>query len=86
MKLALCLGRRRLWACGTIGLCNGTFYGDMINMSVIIMTLSLGIEVSVGTSDNCKDCALCGESVSLFVEVLGFKVEVEVEVVDWFQF
>jgi hypothetical protein len=58
---------------GQFGLCNGTFYGDMINMSVIIMMMSLGIEVSVGTSDNCKDCALCGESVSLLWKFLDLK-------------
>jgi hypothetical protein len=54
-------------------LCNGTFDGDVINPPVIIMTLSLGLEVDVGTPGNCKDCAVCGESVNLLWRFLDLR-------------
>jgi hypothetical protein len=55
------------------GLRNGTFNGDVINLSVIIMTLSLGVEVSVGTSGNYKDCVMCGKSVILLQRFLDLR-------------
>jgi hypothetical protein len=50
---------------GPFGLCNRTFDGDVTNLPVINMTLSLGVEIGIRTSGNCKDCALCGESIGL---------------------
>jgi hypothetical protein len=58
---------------GPFGLCNGTFNGDVINLPVIIMTLSLGFEIGILTSDNCMDCALCGESVGLLWRFLDLR-------------
>jgi hypothetical protein len=53
---------------GPFSLCNGTFDGD-----VIITTLSLGVEISIGTSGNCKDCVVCGESVSFLRRFLDLR-------------
>jgi hypothetical protein len=50
---------------GPFGLGNGTFDSDMIDLSVIVMVLSLGVEIGVGTSSNCKDCTVVGESFRL---------------------
>jgi hypothetical protein len=50
---------------GLFGLGNGTFDSDMIDLHVIIMTLSLGVKVNIGTSGNCEDCAMGGEGVGL---------------------
>jgi hypothetical protein len=54
---------RSLWACGTID-------SDVIDLLVIVMAMSLGVEVSVGTSGNCEDCAMGRESVSLLQRFL----------------
>jgi hypothetical protein len=60
----------------------------MINLPVIITTLSLGVEIGIGTSVNCKDCAMCGESVSLLRRFLvlrwrwiGFDFDLRVGIV-----
>jgi hypothetical protein len=58
---------------GPFGLCNGTFDGDVINLPVIITTLSLDVEVGIGTSCNYKDCAVCGESVSFLWRFLDLR-------------
>jgi hypothetical protein len=58
---------------GPFGLCNGTFDGDMINLPIIIMMLSLGVDIGIGTSNNCKDCAVCGESVCLLRRFLDLR-------------
>jgi hypothetical protein len=50
---------------GPFGLCNGIFDDDVINLPVRITTLSIGVEISIGTSDNCEDCAVCGKNISL---------------------
>jgi hypothetical protein len=50
---------------GPFGFCNETFFGDMIDLPIIIMTLSLGVKIGIGTSGNCEDCAVCGESIGL---------------------
>jgi hypothetical protein len=55
------------------GLCNGTFNDDVIKLRVIITMLTLGVEVNVGTLDNCKDCTICGESVGLLRRFLDLK-------------
>jgi hypothetical protein len=54
-------------------LCNGTFDDNMINLPIIIMMMSLGVEVGVGTYGNYKDCAVCGESVSLLWRFLDLR-------------
>jgi hypothetical protein len=55
---------------GPFGLCIGTFHGDVINLPIIIMMLSLGVEISIVTISNCKDCAVCGESIRLLQRFL----------------
>jgi hypothetical protein len=58
---------------GPFGLCNGTFDGDAINLPVIITTLSIGVEIGIRTSVNCKDCVVCGENVGLLWRFLVLK-------------
>jgi hypothetical protein len=58
---------------GPFGLCNSTFNDDVINLLIIITTLSLSVEVGVGTSGNCKDCAVFGENVSLLRRFLNLR-------------
>jgi hypothetical protein len=41
----------------------------MIYFLVIILTMSLGVKISIGASDVFKDCAMSWES---FVSLLGF--------------
>jgi hypothetical protein len=41
----------------------------MTYFSVVISTLSLGVEISIGASGNCKDCAMSWKS---FILLLGF--------------
>jgi hypothetical protein len=47
------------------GLGNWAFDTYMINLSIVISTLSLDVEISVGTSDNCEDYIMGGESFGL---------------------
>jgi hypothetical protein len=54
---------------GPLGLGNGSFNNNVVNLHVIVSTLSLGIKISIGASDDCKDCAMSGESSIL---LLGF--------------
>jgi hypothetical protein len=58
---------------GPFDLCNGTLDDDVINLPVIIRTLSLGVKIDIGTSDNCEDCAVCGESVDLLRRFLDLR-------------
>jgi hypothetical protein len=53
----------------SLGLGNGAFDTYVIYFSVIVLTLSLGVKVSIGASGDCKDCAMCWEC---FVSLLGF--------------
>jgi hypothetical protein len=39
----------------------------VIYLSVIVLVLPLGVEISVGTSSNCKDCAMGRESFTLLL-------------------
>jgi hypothetical protein len=47
------------------GLGNGTFDSNMVDLSIIVSTLSLGIKISVRTSSDYEDCVVSGESVGL---------------------
>jgi hypothetical protein len=53
---------------GPLGVGNGAFDSYAIDFSIIVPTLSLGVKVSIGTSCNCKDCAMGWEG---FVSLLG---------------
>jgi hypothetical protein len=52
-----------------LGLGNGTFDNYVIYFSIIVSALPLGVEVCIGTSGNCKDCAMSWKG---FVLLLGF--------------
>jgi hypothetical protein len=47
------------------GFGDGTFDSNMINLSIIVASLPLVIEISVGAFGYCRDCAMSGESVGL---------------------
>jgi hypothetical protein len=55
---------------GSFGLVDGAFDNYMIDLPIIVCVLSLGIEICVRTSGDCKDCAMGGESVRLLQRVL----------------
>jgi hypothetical protein len=55
------------------GFSNGTFDGNVIDLPVIITMLSLGVEVGIGASGNCDDCAMGGEGVSLLRRFLDLR-------------
>jgi hypothetical protein len=50
---------------GPLGLGNGVFDSDMVNLPIIVSTLSLHIKISIGVSGDCQDYAMGGESVGL---------------------
>jgi hypothetical protein len=45
---------------------------DVVNLSVIITPLPLVIEIGVGASGYCKDCAMSGEGVNLLQRLVDF--------------
>jgi hypothetical protein len=51
-------------------LCKGAFDDYVIYLSVIVSMLSLGVEISVGTSGNHKDYAMDWESFALLPRFL----------------
>jgi hypothetical protein len=55
---------------GPFGLGNRTFDSDVIDLPVIVVVLSLGVKIGVGTSGDCKDCAVGGEGVRLLQRLL----------------
>jgi hypothetical protein len=55
------------------GLGNMTFNNDVIDLPVIIVMLSLGVKIGVGTSSNCEDCAMGGKIVSLLRRLLNLR-------------
>jgi hypothetical protein len=50
---------------GSFGLGHWAFNNYMINLSIVISALSLGVEIDVGTSGNCADCVVGGEGFRL---------------------
>jgi hypothetical protein len=54
---------------GPLGLGNGAFDCYMIYFSVVESVLSLGVKADIGTSGDCKDCAMSWEC---FILLLGF--------------
>jgi hypothetical protein len=58
---------------GLFGLSNRTFNSDVIDLPVKITMLSLGVEVGVGTSGNCDDCAMGGEGAGLLRRFLDLR-------------
>jgi hypothetical protein len=64
---------------GLFGLGNGAFDNYMIDLSLIVYALSLGIKIGVRTSGDCEDCVMGGDSVGLLWRALGFVVEVVAE-------
>jgi hypothetical protein len=55
---------------GPFGLGDWAFDGYMVNLSIVISVLSLGVEISVGASGNCEDCAMGGEGFGLLRRLL----------------
>jgi hypothetical protein len=45
----------------------------VINLPVIITTMSFGVEVGVGTSGDCTNCDVCGESIGLLQRFLDLR-------------
>jgi hypothetical protein len=58
---------------GPFGLGNRTFNNNVIDMPITIVMLSLGVEINVGTSGNCDDCAMDGKIASLFQRFLDLR-------------
>jgi hypothetical protein len=58
---------------GPFGLGYGTFYNYMIDLSVVVYTLSFGIKISVWTTDDCEDCAMGGECIGLLWILLNLR-------------
>jgi hypothetical protein len=56
-----------------LGLGCGAFDSDMINLSVIVSMLSLGIKISNGASGDYQDCAEGGKSVDLLRRFLDLR-------------
>jgi hypothetical protein len=50
---------------GPFGLGYGAFDGDMIDLSIIVSELSLGIKIGVGASSDCEDCAVGGKGIRM---------------------
>jgi hypothetical protein len=50
---------------GPFSLGDWAFDGYMINLSIVISVLSLGVKIGVGTSSNCEDCAMGREGFRL---------------------
>jgi hypothetical protein len=50
---------------------NGAFDSYMIYFSIIVSVLPLGVIVCIGTSSNCKDCAMSWEGFALLLGFLG---------------
>jgi hypothetical protein len=59
------LGSERYGYVGPFDLCDGTFDGNVIDLSVIVSPLPLGVEIGVGDSDDGYDCTMGGESIGL---------------------
>jgi hypothetical protein len=50
---------------GPFGSGDGTFNRHMIDLSIVVSSLSLIVKVSVVASDDSEDCAVGGKVVSL---------------------
>ncbi len=50
---------------GPFGLGDGAFDGYMIDLSIVVSPLLLSVEINVGTSGDCEDCAMSGKSIGL---------------------
>jgi hypothetical protein len=52
-----------------LGLGNGAFDSYVIYYSVIVLALSLGVKIDIGSPGDCKDCAMSWEG---FILLMGF--------------
>jgi hypothetical protein len=76
---------------GPFGLGNWAFDSYMINLSILIFVMSLGVKIGVGTSDNCEDCVVGEECIILLRRLLdlwwrwqwwvGFGLDLRIDVV-----
>jgi hypothetical protein len=46
---------------------------DVIDLHVVITTLSLGVKISIGASNNCEDCVMGGENINLWRRFLDLR-------------
>jgi hypothetical protein len=46
---------------------------NVIDLHVVIMTLSLGVKISIGASSNCEDCVKGGENIDLWRRFLDLR-------------
>jgi hypothetical protein len=59
------LGRECYGYVGSLGLGNGVFNGNMIDLPRIVSTLPLSIKIGVRASGDCKDYAVGRETIGL---------------------
>jgi hypothetical protein len=50
---------------GPFGLDNEAFDNNVIDLPVIVSPLPLGVEIGVGASGDCEDCAMGGKTFGL---------------------
>jgi hypothetical protein len=50
---------------GPLGLGDGAFDSDVIDLFVIVSLLPLVIKISVGSFGNCENCVVGGKAISL---------------------
>jgi hypothetical protein len=63
----------------------------MIDLPIVIYTVSFGIKITVGTSGNCENCVVGGEGIGLLRRFLdlwrrwqwwvGFSLDLSIDVV-----
>jgi hypothetical protein len=58
---------------GPLGLGDGAFDCYVIYFSIIVSALPLDVKVCIGTTSNCKDCAMLWESFALLLGFLGLR-------------
>jgi hypothetical protein len=65
MRIGLHFGQEGYGYVGPFGLGNMTFADDVIDLPMVITTLSLGVKIGIGTSGICEDCAIGAEGIGL---------------------
>jgi hypothetical protein len=52
---------------------DGALESDTIDLSIVISSLPFVIEISVGASGDCKDCAMSEKSIDLLQRLTDFQ-------------
>jgi hypothetical protein len=72
---------------GLFGLVNWAITSYMINLSIVLSTLSFCVKICDGTAGNCEDCAVGGDGIRLLWRFLdlwlwvGFGLDMGIGVV-----